>query len=63
MYEMQEGVYSRTRQPNPIQAAIAADKFSSICKECHGEVILETNPKDEKPKYDKDHQYPNNSNC
>ena len=50
-------------QGNPIQAAIAADKFSSICKVCQGEVVLETNPKDEKPKYDKDHQYPNSSNC
>ena len=49
-------------QGNLTEAVLAADDFSNICEECFGEVILETNPKDETPKYDKNHQYPNSSN-
>jgi hypothetical protein len=49
-------------QGNILQASLAAEKIPSICKVCGGEVVLETNPNDEKPKYDKDHQYPNSSN-
>jgi hypothetical protein len=45
------------------KAGIVAMKYSDICDDCHGEVILETNPKDEKQKYDKDHPYPQNNNC
>jgi len=48
---------------NVIQAALAAEKYHNICDVCHGEVILETNPKDEVLKYNKDHQYPNSCNC
>lgn len=47
---------------NPTQAALEAERIKNICDVCFGEVVLETNPKDETPKYDKDHQYPNCSN-
>lgn len=48
---------------NFTQATLAAESYHVICDVCHGEVILETNPKDEEPRYDKDHQYPNSCNC
>lgn len=48
---------------NFTQAALAAEGIQTVCDVCHGEVILETNPKDERPKYDKDYPYPNDSNC
>ena len=47
---------------SPTTAALESLGFSNVCNECLGEVILETNPKDETPKYDKKHQYPNSSN-
>lgn len=43
-------------------ASLLSDSYSEKCEVCHGEVVLETNPLDEKPKYDKDHQYPHSSN-
>ena len=49
-------------QGNLLKAALIAESFSDKCDVCMGDVILETNPEDEKPKYDKDHQYPYSSN-
>lgn len=43
---------------NLTKAAISSMKYKSQnCKNCGGELILETNSKDMKPKYDQEHPY------
>ena len=51
VYEEGEGDFT--------QASIASMRFPDICNECHGEVILETNPIPQHNTYDENHSYPN----
>ncbi len=54
IYEQSQGDFT--------EAALAADGFSDQCQQCLGEVIIETNPLDVNPTYDKEHPYPQSLN-